>query len=91
MNEILIETKNPTNIKDNSWYEEYFKLENDYLLKHPEEQDPPIITREYDIMADKNQSHDPVGGFLQFEEKNNLETNKKLLVQYKNDLESLKA
>ncbi len=65
-----------TNIKPNSWYEEYLKLENDY-------------TKEFDIMANKNQSHS-YSGFLQFEEKNNLETNKKLLEKYKNDLESLK-
>ena len=85
-----IKTKNPSNIKPDSWYEEYFKLENDYLLKHPEEQYPPIDIKKYDIMADKNQSHNYCSGFLQFDEKNNLETNKELLVQYKKDLESLK-
>ena len=85
-----IKTENPSNIKPNSWYEEYFKLENDYLLKHPEEQDLPIDIKKYDIMADKNQSHNYCSGFLQFDEKNNLETNKELLVQYKKDLESLK-
>ena len=91
MSEILIETKNPTNIKYDSWYEEYFKLENDYILKHPEEPFKYTInTKEYDIMADKNQTHREIDGFLQFEEKNNLEINKELLLQYKKDLESLK-
>lgn len=91
MSEILIEIRKPTNIKYDSWYEEYFKLENDYILKHPEERFKYTIdTKEYDIMADKNQSHDHCSGFLQFKEKNNLETNKELLLQYKKDLESLK-
>ena len=39
-------------------------------------------------MADKNQSHS-LSGFLQFDEKNNLEINKDLLIQYRKDLESL--
>jgi len=95
MSEILIETENPTNMKPDSWYEEYLKIENDYLLKHPEAQSKiPLTTireiKEFDAIADKNQSHDFVSGFLQFEEKNNLETNKELLVQYKKDLKSLK-
>lgn len=90
MSKSLIKTKNPTNLKPNSWHEEYFKLENDYILKHPEEPlGYTIDTKEYDIMADKNQSHDRCSGFLQFEEKNNLEINKELLVQYKKYLESL--
>lgn len=94
MSEILIEIKNPTNIKPDSWYEEYFKLENDYLLRHPEAQSKiPLTTRKikkFDAMADRNQFNDHISGFLQFEEKNNLETNKKLLEEYKKDLESLK-
>jgi len=95
MSEILIETKHPTNIKPDSWYEEYFKIENDYLLKHPEIQSKLYLLttikkiKEFDVMADRYQSHDNVSGFLQFEEKNNLATNKKLFVQYRKDLDSL--
>jgi len=88
-----IKTGNPSNIKPDSWYKEYFKIKNSYLLKYPEEQIPLTTIKEikgYDVMADKNQSHDHCSGFLQFEEKNNLETNKELLAQYKKELESLK-
>ena len=94
MSENLVLTKNLTNLKPDSWYEEYLKIEYDYILKHPEAQSKiPLITitqiKTLDILADKNQSHDNVSGFLQFEEKNNLEMNKKLLEEYKSDLESL--
>ena len=95
MSEILIETKKPTNVKPNLWYNEYLEIENSYFLKHPEFQEQfPLITKkeikEFDVMADKNQSHMCGYGFDEFEEKNNLVKNKKLLVQYKKDLESLK-
>lgn len=93
MSEFLIETKKPTNIKPDSWYEEYLENENSYLLKHPEEQIPLTTIKEikeFDVLADENQSHDHCSGFLQFKEKNNLETNKELLEEYKKDLESLK-
>jgi len=101
MSEHLFQTKKPTNLKPDSWYKEYFKIENSYLLKHPENQityDPehgaPLKTIQeikwYETMANKNQSHDYCSGFTDFDEKNNLEMNKELLVQYKKDLESLK-
>lgn len=93
MSEILIEIKKPTNLKPDLWYEEYLEIENSYLLKHPEEQIPLTTIKEikkFDVMADKNQTHRDIDGFLQFDEKNNLEINKKLLLQYRKDLESLK-
>ena len=37
MSEILIQTKKPTNLKPDSWYEEYLEINNSYLLEHPEE------------------------------------------------------
>lgn len=96
MSEIIVEKNKSTNIKPDRWYKGYLKIENDYLLKHPKIQSKsyPLMTikeiKEYDVMADKNQSHDNVSGFLQFKENNNLSTNKILLVRYKKDLESLK-
>ena len=83
-----------TNVKPDSWYEEYLKIENSYLLKHPEAQSKiPLITieeiKKYDSLANNNYSN-LVDGFRQFEKKNNLEMNKKLMVQYKKELESLK-
>ena len=65
MSENLVLTKKPTNLKPDSWYEEYLEIDNSYLLKHPEEQieeQIPLTTieeiKKYDTMADKNHSHD---------------------------------
>ena len=70
MSKILIETEKPTNLKPDSWYEEYLKIEDSYLLKHPKAKIPLTTIEEiknFDILAEKNQSHDWVSGFLQFE------------------------
>ena len=60
MSKILIETEKPSNLKPDFWYEEYLEIDNNYLLKHPEEQIPLTIIKEikeFDVMADKNQTH----------------------------------
>lgn len=70
-----------TNLKPNSWYEKYLKVDS-YL-------DTIEELKQLDIMADNNKSADKISGFLQFEEKNNLGKNKKILKKYKSELGKL--
>lgn len=85
MSEILIQTKKPTNLKPDSWYKGYLEINNSYLLEHPEEQIPLITIKEikeFDVIAEKNQSHNCSSGFLQFEEKKKLETPQKYYCKF---------
>ncbi len=80
MSKILNQMEKPTNLKPSSWYRDYLRFESS--LNTIEE------LKQLDIMANDNQSYS-ISGFLQFEDKNNLDANKQLLEYYRKELKIL--
>jgi len=93
MSEFLIETKNPTNVKPDSWYEEYLEIEDLIPCKIPEDAQVFYFFKEGElknkIIKEDIDGDNNIFRCKPFVNKNNLESNKELLEECRNDIQSL--